>query len=70
MFALQEHYANKLDVSLFAFGSHNKKRPDNAVFARMFNKHVLDMFELGVHDYIPTEAFHVRMWYIRPDLHY
>jgi ribosome production factor 2 len=38
----------KNNASLFALGSHSKKRPDNLVLARMFEFNVLDMFELGL----------------------
>jgi ribosome production factor 2 len=38
----------KNNASLFALGSHTKKRPDNLVLARMFEFNVLDMFELGL----------------------
>ncbi|CAM9501752.1 unnamed protein product [Choristocarpus tenellus] len=38
----------KNDCSLIAFGSHNKKRPNNLVLGRTFDGHVLDMIELGL----------------------
>lgn len=41
----------KYDCSLFAVGSHQKKRPDNLVLGRVFDGHVLDMFEMGVENY-------------------
>ncbi|XP_075059027.1 ribosome production factor 2 homolog [Mixophyes fleayi] len=47
-----EFFAKKSDCSLFVFGSHNKKRPNNLIFGRMFDFHVLDMIELGVEKYI------------------
>ena len=42
-----EFYGRKLDASLFVFGSHNKKRPNNLVFARLYDYNILDMIELG-----------------------
>jgi len=44
-------------IALFAVGSHQKKRPDNLVIGRVFDGHVLDMFELGIEDFRGTEAF-------------
>lgn len=41
----------KYDCSLFAVGSHQKKRPDNLTLGRVFDGHVLDMFEMGVENY-------------------
>lgn len=46
-----EFYSSKSDASLFAFGTHTKKRPDTLVLGRMFNHHLLDMVELGVTNY-------------------
>lgn len=43
-----ENMGAQHDVSLLAFGSHNKKRPHNITFVRMFDHHLLDMAELGV----------------------
>lgn len=43
-----ERLCQKMDTSLFAIGSHSRKRPDNVVVGRLFDGHVLDMFELGI----------------------
>jgi len=43
-----EHLSLKNDASLFAFATHNKKRPHNMIIGRMFNHKLLDMVELGV----------------------
>jgi len=43
-----EFFAQKNDTSQFIFGSHNKKRPHNLVFGRLFDYQMLDMCELGV----------------------
>merc|ERR1711990_1314754 len=46
-----EFFSQKSDAALFAFGSHNKKRPDNLVIGRLFDHQILDMIELGVKNY-------------------
>lgn len=43
-----EFFAKKADASLFLFGSHSKKRPNNIVIGRCFDYHVLDMLEFGI----------------------
>ncbi|KAK7907548.1 hypothetical protein WMY93_016160 [Mugilogobius chulae] len=52
-----EFFSKKTDCSLFLFGSHNKKRPNNFIFGRMFDFHVLDMVELGIEKYVPLKQF-------------
>ncbi|KAM9316641.1 ribosome production factor 2 homolog [Gastrophryne carolinensis] len=52
-----EFFSKKSDCSLFVFGSHNKKRPNNLIFGRMYDFHVLDMIELGIEKYVPLSEF-------------
>lgn len=46
--SMLEFLCKKNDSSLFLFGSHTKKRPNNLVFGRMFDWSILDMIEFGV----------------------
>eukprot|EP00742_Colponemidia_sp_Colp-10_P005423 GILJ01005795.1.p1 GENE.GILJ01005795.1~~GILJ01005795.1.p1 ORF type:complete len:315 (-),score=56.52 GILJ01005795.1:121-1065(-) len=46
-----EFMCQKNDCSLFTFGSHNKKRPNNIIFGRLFDHHILDMVEFAVDNY-------------------
>ena len=55
--SLIENQGVKYDCSLFAVGSHQKKRPDNLVLGRIFDGHILDMFEFAVEDFKGSEAF-------------
>ncbi|TPX32678.1 hypothetical protein SmJEL517_g04183 [Synchytrium microbalum] len=43
-----EFFCEKSDAALFSFASHSKKRPNNLVMGRMFNKEIMDMCEFGV----------------------
>lgn len=52
-----EYLARKNDTSLLMFTSHNKKRPNNMVIARMFDYHLLDMIELGVEECALIKSF-------------
>lgn len=54
-----EMFSNKQDCSLICFGSHQKKRPDNLVLGRIYDKRVLDMFEFGVENFKSMEEFAV-----------
>ncbi|XP_063299583.1 ribosome production factor 2 homolog [Pelobates fuscus] len=55
-----EFFSKKSDCSLFIFGSHNKKRPNNLIFGRMFDFHVLDMIELGVEKFVSLKD--IKSW--------
>lgn len=46
-----EFLCTKNDASTFALASHNKKRPDNLVFGRIFDDQMLDAIEIGVTNY-------------------
>lgn len=52
-----EKMAVKSDASLFMIGSHQKKRPDNLVLGRLYDGHILDMFELGIEEYKGQDSF-------------
>jgi ribosome production factor 2 len=52
-----EFFCQKNDSSLFMFGNHNKKRPNNLIIGRMFDYHLLDMVELGVESFTPLQDF-------------
>lgn len=43
-----EFLCEKNQCSLFALGMHTKKRPDNLILGRMFDGHLLDMYEFGI----------------------
>lgn len=52
-----EFFCQKNDSSLFMFGNHNKKRPNNLIIGRMYDYHMLDMVELGVESFTPLQDF-------------
>jgi len=52
-----ERFGTKYDASLFAFGSHSKKRPNNVVFGRLHRFHLLDAFEMGVQEFRSLKDF-------------
>ncbi|KAG0450900.1 hypothetical protein HPP92_026466 [Vanilla planifolia] len=52
-----EFFSLKTDCSLFVFGSHSKKRPNNLILGRMYNHHIYDLVEVGVENFKPIESF-------------
>ncbi|KAI4495451.1 hypothetical protein M0802_008665 [Mischocyttarus mexicanus] len=52
-----EKFSSKLNAPLFIFGSHNKKRPNNLVFGRMYERTLLDMVEFGIENYKGLKEF-------------
>ncbi|KIY49447.1 Brix-domain-containing protein [Fistulina hepatica ATCC 64428] len=52
-----EFWADKNDASLFVVAQTTKKRPNGLTFVRMYDKHVLDMIEVGVDKWIPMADF-------------
>jgi len=52
-----EFFSQKHDSSLFVFGNHNKKRPNNMIIGRMYDYHLLDMIELGLESFTPLSDF-------------
>lgn len=53
-----ESLAQKKQCSLFMFASHSKKRPNNLVIGRCFDFKVMDIFELGIEDFLAMNEFH------------
>jgi len=52
-----EFLCNKNDCSLFALGSHTKKRPNNLVLGRLYDGHLLDMYEFGAENFQSLNSF-------------
>ncbi|KAF5750474.1 ribosome production factor 2 isoform X1 [Tripterygium wilfordii] len=52
-----EFFSLKTDCSIFVYGSHSKKRPDNLVIGRTYDHHVYDLVEVGVENFKPMESF-------------
>lgn len=52
-----ERFAKKYNASLFAFASHNKKRPNNIILGRLYDDQLLDMIELGIEQYRSLSEF-------------
>ncbi|KAK4481156.1 hypothetical protein RD792_012036 [Penstemon davidsonii] len=52
-----EFYSLKTDCSLFVFGSHSKKRPNNLVIGRFYDHHIYDLVEIGVENFRSMDSF-------------
>jgi len=52
-----EFFADKTDSSLFMYGCNSKKRPNNLITGRLFDQHILDMFEFGVQKFRSMKDF-------------
>ncbi|KAH9318913.1 hypothetical protein KI387_020682 [Taxus chinensis] len=52
-----EFLSQKTDCSLFVFGSHSKKRPNNLVLGRMYDHHVYDLIEVGIENFSSMVSF-------------
>jgi ribosome production factor 2 len=52
-----EFLCTRNDASLFAFASDSKKRPNNLVLGRLFDGHILDMYELAISNFKPMLDF-------------
>ncbi|KAL0338582.1 UNVERIFIED_CONTAM: Ribosome production factor 2 [Sesamum angustifolium] len=52
-----EFFSLKTDCSLFVFGSHSKKRPNNLVIGRTYDHHIYDLIEVGVENFRSMGSF-------------
>nr|GMC86277.1 ribosome production factor 2 homolog [Ipomoea batatas]GMC88964.1 ribosome production factor 2 homolog [Ipomoea batatas]GMC90453.1 ribosome production factor 2 homolog [Ipomoea batatas]GME16474.1 ribosome production factor 2 homolog [Ipomoea batatas] len=52
-----EFFSQKSDCSIFVYGSHSKKRPNNLVIGRTYDYHIYDLVEVGVENFKSMEAF-------------
>ncbi|KAL2509188.1 Ribosome production factor 2-like protein [Forsythia ovata] len=52
-----EFFSYKTDCSLFVFGSHSKKRPNNLVIGRTYDHHIYDLVEIGVENFKSMNSF-------------
>jgi len=52
-----EQHANRGNCSLFAMGSHSKKRPNNLILGRLYDFRLYDILEFGVTQYRAIREF-------------
>ncbi|ETV97808.1 hypothetical protein H310_09157 [Aphanomyces invadans] len=52
-----EFLTHKNDTSLFVLGSSTKKRPNNIIFGRTFDGHIMDMLEMGFDNFKSIDEF-------------
>ncbi|XP_010532704.1 PREDICTED: ribosome production factor 2 homolog isoform X2 [Tarenaya hassleriana] len=52
-----EFFSQKTDCSIFVYGSHSKKRPDNLVLGRMYDHHIYDFIEVEVENFKSLQSF-------------
>jgi ribosome production factor 2 len=52
-----EFLGSKNDTGLIVLGSHTKKRPNNLIIGRLYEQHILDMYEFGITRYRGIEEF-------------
>ncbi|KAL6521141.1 hypothetical protein OROGR_017710 [Orobanche gracilis] len=52
-----EFFSLKTDCSLFVYGSHSRKRPNNIVLGRTYDHHIYDLVEIGVENFRSMGSF-------------
>ncbi|ESQ47457.1 hypothetical protein EUTSA_v10021169mg [Eutrema salsugineum] len=52
-----EFFSLKTDCSIFVYGSHSKKRPDNLLLGRMYDHRVYDLIEVGIENFKSLLSF-------------
>ncbi|OQS02179.1 hypothetical protein THRCLA_05424 [Thraustotheca clavata] len=55
-----EFLTTKNDTSLFLLGSSTKKRPNNIIFGRTFDGHLMDMIEMGFENFKSIDDFKIK----------
>ncbi|KAI3913062.1 hypothetical protein MKW98_000644, partial [Papaver atlanticum] len=52
-----EFYSLKTDCSLFVYGAHSNKRPNNLILGRTYDHHNYDLVEVGVENFKSMKDF-------------